>query len=62
MIMNNDKTTIVIDTTGLVGSEVLDQLLGNNRYSKVKVFHRRRTDISHSELEEHIVAFKKLDS
>ncbi len=57
-----NKTAIVIGATGLVGSEVLDLLLEDGRYQKVKVFHRRSTGIKHPKLEEHIVDFDKLDS
>ncbi|MAO66362.1 MAG: NADH-quinone oxidoreductase subunit F [Balneola sp.] len=55
------KTAIVIGATGLVGSEVLDLLLRDDRYSKVKVFHRRSTGIKHPKLEEHIVDFDAID-
>ncbi|HBQ60778.1 MAG TPA: NADH-quinone oxidoreductase subunit F [Balneolaceae bacterium] len=51
------KTAIVIGATGLVGSEVLDLLLEDDRYSKVKVFHRRSTGIKHPKLEEHVIDF-----
>ncbi|HET8865332.1 MAG TPA: NAD(P)H-binding protein [Gracilimonas sp.] len=56
-----NKTAIVIGATGLVGSEVLDLLLEEERYQKVKVFHRRSTGISHPKLEEHIIDFDKMD-
>lgn len=56
-----NKTAIVIGATGLVGSEVLDLLLEDERYQKVKVFHRRSTGISHPKLEEHIIDFDKID-
>ncbi|MEX2479175.1 MAG: NAD(P)H-binding protein [Gracilimonas sp.] len=57
-----NKTAIVIGATGLVGSEVLDLLLKDERHEKVKVFHRRSTGIKHPKLEEHVVDFKELDS
>ncbi|SMO84832.1 NAD(P)H-binding protein [Gracilimonas mengyeensis] len=57
----NDKTAIVIGATGLVGSEVLNLLLEDERYSKVHVFHRRTTGQSHPKLEEHIVNFSQID-
>jgi uncharacterized protein YbjT (DUF2867 family) len=56
------KTAIIIGATGLVGSEVLNLLLEDDRYEKVKVFHRRSTGIKHPKLEEHVVDFKELDS
>lgn len=54
-------TAIVIGATGLVGSEVLDLLLEDERYQKVKVFHRRSTGISHPKLQEHIINFDKIE-
>lgn len=54
-------TAIVIGATGLVGSEVLDLLLEDGRYSKVKIFHRRSTGIKHAKLEEHIVDFDRIE-
>lgn len=56
------KTALVIGATGLVGSEVLHQLLADDRYSRVRVFHRRSTGIDHPKLEEHIVDFDSVGS
>lgn len=56
-----NKTAIVIGATGLVGSEVLDLLLEDERYQTVKVFHRRSTGISHPKLEEHVIDFEKIE-
>ncbi|HBX67596.1 MAG TPA: NADH-quinone oxidoreductase subunit F, partial [Balneolaceae bacterium] len=57
-----NKTAIVIGATGLVGSHLLNQLLEDDRYQKVKVFHRRSTGIEHEKLEEHIINFDDIDS
>lgn len=56
-----NKTAIVIGATGLVGSEVLELLLKDEHYQKVKVFHRRSTEISHPKLEENIIDFEKIE-
>lgn len=56
------KTALVIGATGLVGSEVLHQLLADDRYLRVRVFHRRSTGIDHPKLEEHIVDFDAIDN
>lgn len=56
-----NKTAIVIGATGLVGSHVLRQLLENDRYVTVKVFHRRSTNVNHPRLEEHIVDFSNIE-
>jgi uncharacterized protein YbjT (DUF2867 family) len=51
------KTAIVIGATGLVGTELVTQLLADDRFSKVKVFARRSVGISNEKLEEHIINF-----
>lgn len=56
-----NKTAIVIGATGLVGSEVLNLLLEDERYQKVKVFHRRSTGITNPKLEEHIIDFEQIN-
>jgi uncharacterized protein YbjT (DUF2867 family) len=56
--MNNHlKIAVIIGATGLVGSKLLEFLLQDKRYSKIKVFHRRPTGISNSKLEEYIINF-----
>ncbi|MEQ8524162.1 NAD(P)H-binding protein [Gracilimonas sp.] len=56
-----NKTAIVIGATGLVGSHILNQLLENDDYASVKVFHRRSTGIDHPKLKEHIVKFEEIE-
>lgn len=55
------KTAIVIGATGLVGSFITLNLLGDDRYEKVKVFVRKSLEIEHQKLEEYLVDFDKLD-
>jgi uncharacterized protein YbjT (DUF2867 family) len=54
------KTAIVIGATGLVGKQLTALLLDDERYSKVKIFVRRRSGINNPKLEEHIVDFDRL--
>ena len=56
------KTAIVIGATGLVGAELVQQLLKDSRFDKVKVFVRRSMKIINNKLEEHIVNFDQPDS
>ena len=54
------KTALLIGATGLVGGALLDLLLNDNRFEKVKVFVRRSTGESHPKLEEYQVDFDTL--
>ncbi len=56
------KTGIVIGATGLVGRELVTQLLENDNFSKVVVFARRNTGIHHDKLQEHLIDFEKADT
>lgn len=51
------KTALLIGATGLVGSNLLDILLMDERIGRVKVFGRRPSGKRHEKLEEHIVDF-----
>ena len=51
------KTALVIGATGLVGSELVGQLLDDERLGKVVGFGRRKTGRSHPKLEEHAIDF-----
>ena len=49
-----NKTAIILGATGLTGGIVLDLLLDDAAFEKVKVFGRSTTKISHPKLEEHL--------
>lgn len=51
------KTALVIGATGLVGKELVSQLLEDGRFGRVLVFVRRATGHTHPKLEEHLVDF-----
>jgi uncharacterized protein YbjT (DUF2867 family) len=53
---------ILIGATGLIGKSLLNQLLADNNFTLVKVFHRRSTGLSHDKLQEHVIDFDKPDS
>lgn len=58
--MKENVTAIIIGSTGLVGSQLLKQIVKDERFSKVKVFVRRKTDITHPKIEEFIVDFDNI--
>ncbi|MES2702580.1 MAG: NAD(P)H-binding protein [Bacteroidota bacterium] len=56
------RTAIVIGATGLVGAQLVELLLRDTRFEKVKIFVRRSAGISNSKLEEHVVNFEEVDN
>jgi uncharacterized protein YbjT (DUF2867 family) len=52
-------TAVMIGATGLVGSQLLAQLLDDDRFSKVVSFSRRKTGKTSAKLDEQIVDFDK---
>lgn len=57
---STQKTAVVIGATGLVGTEIVRQLLSDDRYEMVKIFHRRSTNIDHPNLQEYIINFHEM--
>ncbi|GGG53811.1 NAD(P)H-binding protein [Hymenobacter glacieicola] len=51
------RTALLIGATGLVGDQLLRQLLLDNRFDQLKVFVRRSTGYQNPKLEEHLVDF-----
>lgn len=49
----------VIGASGLVGKELVEQLLNHHEFEKVRIFVRRNTGVLNSKLEEHIIDFEK---
>jgi uncharacterized protein YbjT (DUF2867 family) len=56
------NTALVIGATGLVGSQLLSQLLDDERFDKVIVFGRRNVGRSHPKLEAHVIDFDAPDA
>ena len=54
------KTALIIGSTGLVGSQLLQQLLASSSYSQVVSLSRRQLDFSHPKLISHIIDFENL--
>lgn len=49
----------VIGASGLVGKELVEQLLNHHEFEKVRIFVRRNTGVLNAKLEEHIIDFEK---
>jgi uncharacterized protein YbjT (DUF2867 family) len=55
------RTAILVGATGLVGRELLQQLLADVRFSAVTVLGRRSCGARHAKLVEHLVDFDRPD-
>ena len=55
--MKDQRTAILLGATGLIGGYVLQNLLAEERYVRVKAFVRKKMDIEHARLEQHIIDF-----
>lgn len=60
--MKKTKSAIVIGATGLVGKELVKQLLNDSDLETIKVMVRRSTGISHPKIKEYIIDFNNLNS
>jgi uncharacterized protein YbjT (DUF2867 family) len=56
------KTAIVLGASGLVGTELVHQLLNTTEFGKVKIFVRRTLGINNPKLEEHLIDFDNLSA
>lgn len=55
-----EKTAVLIGATGLVGSEILQYAINDDRISNIKIFVRRTTGVINPKLKEFVVDFEKL--
>lgn len=55
------KTAIILGASGLTGGLVLEKLLANEAYEKIKVFSRKASGLTHPKLEEHVGDILNLD-
>lgn len=62
MMKTNDRTAVVLGATGLVGAELVQQLLNDPAYSQVVTLGRRDVELAHAKLTHHRVNFEQRDS
>ncbi|MEP6652303.1 MAG: NAD(P)H-binding protein [Myxococcales bacterium] len=55
-------TAVMIGATGLVGSQLLSQLLADQRFTRVVTLGRKKTGQVHSKLQEHVVNFDEVEA
>jgi uncharacterized protein YbjT (DUF2867 family) len=56
------KTAVIIGATGLVGNNLVQLLLHDDRFFKIIVFVRKSLQLQDNKLEEHIIDFDKPES
>jgi uncharacterized protein YbjT (DUF2867 family) len=59
-ISKGNKTALLFGATGLIGSHVLEQLLFDQAYAKVRTFSRKKLNLQNPKLEQHILDFDKM--
>ena len=57
----NEQTAVVIGATGLIGHILVEYLLNDPAFRRVRILVREKTGISHLKLEERIVNFNDID-
>jgi len=60
-ITQHHKTALLFGASGLVGGYCLQQLLKHPAYQKVHSFGRRKLDLAHPALEQHVIDFDQLE-
>lgn len=55
------KTAIILGATGLTGSILLEKLLQDERYDKIKIFSRHSVGVENAKIEEHLVDLFELE-
>jgi uncharacterized protein YbjT (DUF2867 family) len=61
MDLRMGKTALLVGSTGLIGSQLLDLLLIDDRYDKIITISRRSINRTHDKLKEYIVDFDHLE-
>ncbi len=59
--MSPNKTALLFGATGLVGTKLLELLLEDERYEKIRVANRKSKNYSNTKIEEVIVDFSALE-
>ncbi len=56
------KTAIILGATGLTGSILLNKLIADEQYEKIKVFSRNHVKIKHPKIEEYLIDLFELEN
>ena len=61
-LISTPYKAIIIGSSGMVGTQVLDLLLSSDTYTEVVSLVRRKSTISHPKLNEHVIDFDQPDT
>jgi len=56
------KTALLLGASGLTGGLLLELLLSDSDYGKIKLFSRKNSGISHPKIEEHVIDILQLEN
>jgi len=56
------KIALIIGASGLVGRNLVEQLLNHSEFDIVRIFVRRKTGLAHTKLQEEVINFKEIDT
>jgi uncharacterized protein YbjT (DUF2867 family) len=56
------KTAIILGASGLTGSILLEKLLKDERYTSIKLFGRKKLEIDHEKVQQHVVDLFQLEN
>lgn len=56
------KTAIILGATGLTGGLLLQELLADKRYERIKIFSRSKVAVKNKKIEEHLVDLFNLEA
>jgi len=59
-ISKSNKTALVFGASGLVGGHLLQELVANESYTKIKTFGRRKLEVNSAKIEEIIIDFDRM--
>ena len=59
--MDQAKTAIILGATGLTGGILLEKLIADKRYRKIKIFSRNRVNIRSEKIEEYLIDLFELE-
>lgn len=59
--MAQSKKALIAGASGLVGGALLDLLLQDDRYSEVHIIGRRKLNVAHEKIREHLIDFHRLE-